>query len=491
MQREFPRSLGTKRQPLVAACLASERCGNGQGVSQFENPWGALETGAVVRVGRALDNDVVVPDKRASRYHLELHRDGDGWRVQDLGSGNGTELNGQPVQTAHARVGDVLSIGSTRLRVSVAGVEFEDGASATPNSLTTLASTAGASAPPQYKPGDIVNGHRLSHDGTRWEPLPSPPQPSNALRVRSSTAGGSWLARHKVLTATGAVAGLGIIGVGLIAALASADASYKRTDEAATEASGARSDVQERIDAAAERDRKRQQSDSTTESEPNKNDGTIAPYAPGVDQWPDGTRVDFKAGAEQQFGQWHMDQAMANWYPNQSTICETVTVDGPLTLIDDIVSFYERTGQAFGSDAYSIGFATSILAVDHCPNAYAFVADEPRLEAREEYEAAAKAAAEERAAEDSARRAEEEARLEAKRVEEESFWKWYDLYWENRSTEITTSGARCNAFNPDRVWREVDRFADAAESREGRKDPYGLDGARLYDRAEAMLRETC
>lgn len=142
-------------------------------------------------------------------------------------------------------------------------------------------------------------------------------------------------------------------------------------------------------------------------------DGTIAPYAPGVDQWPDGTRVDFKAGAERQFSQRHVDKAMANWYPNQAIICETVTYDGPLTLIQEIVEFYEGTGQVFGDDAYSIGFATSILAVNQCPDAYAFVADIPRTDEQAGASEQARAQAEREAVE----RREQNESAEPERVE--------------------------------------------------------------------------
>jgi DNA-binding CsgD family transcriptional regulator len=53
----------------------------------------------VVRIGRAVDNDIVLADETTvSRSHAELLRDDTGvWSVRDLGSSNGTYLNGQPV----------------------------------------------------------------------------------------------------------------------------------------------------------------------------------------------------------------------------------------------------------------------------------------------------------------------------------------------------------------------------------------------------------
>ena len=64
-----------------------------------------------------------------------------------------------------------------------------------------------------YKPGDIVNGHRLSNDASRWEPIsptqtpPPPPAPTNAPVAPSEGNRPSWFARHKVLTAAGEKAG--------------------------------------------------------------------------------------------------------------------------------------------------------------------------------------------------------------------------------------------------------------------------------------------
>lgn len=72
----------------------------------------ALSAGAV-RVGRALDNDLSFPEEPdLSRRHLALERAGDGWLVRDLGSRNGTLLNGVPVQGAvELRPGDRIQAG--------------------------------------------------------------------------------------------------------------------------------------------------------------------------------------------------------------------------------------------------------------------------------------------------------------------------------------------------------------------------------------------
>jgi ABC transport system ATP-binding/permease protein len=65
-----------------------------------------------VRIGRAADNDLVIDDLVVSRHHAELraHADG-GYEIADLGSHNGTYLNGLPVTTARLGPGDIVGIG--------------------------------------------------------------------------------------------------------------------------------------------------------------------------------------------------------------------------------------------------------------------------------------------------------------------------------------------------------------------------------------------
>ncbi|MFC5218559.1 FHA domain-containing protein [Streptomyces coerulescens] len=66
-----------------------------------------------VRIGRAADNDLVIDDLVVSRHHAELRAlpEGD-YEIADLGSHNGTYLNGAPVTgTAPIAPGDIVGIG--------------------------------------------------------------------------------------------------------------------------------------------------------------------------------------------------------------------------------------------------------------------------------------------------------------------------------------------------------------------------------------------
>ena len=69
----------------------------------------------VVTIGRSSDCDVRVDDANVSRRHAEVRRIGDGYSLVDLGSTNGTEVNGQRIQETALMNGDVISVGTTRI----------------------------------------------------------------------------------------------------------------------------------------------------------------------------------------------------------------------------------------------------------------------------------------------------------------------------------------------------------------------------------------
>src|SRR5687767_4826270 len=66
-----------------------------------------------VTIGRLADCDVVLKDKGASRKHAQLKLRGGTWTLTDLGSTNGTRLNGQTVQSRELADGDKITIGTT------------------------------------------------------------------------------------------------------------------------------------------------------------------------------------------------------------------------------------------------------------------------------------------------------------------------------------------------------------------------------------------
>lgn len=72
-------------------------------------------------VGRSRRNDIVVPEDAASAQHCRIDREGDSYVLHDLGSTNGTWLNGARTERAVLQHGDRLKVGGTVFTVSLFG----------------------------------------------------------------------------------------------------------------------------------------------------------------------------------------------------------------------------------------------------------------------------------------------------------------------------------------------------------------------------------
>lgn len=135
-----------------------------------------------ITLGRHPDNTFPLKDERASRFHCVIEPDGSGaFRVRDLGSRNGTKVNGERVEHATVVSGDVIKVGTHEFRVE----ESERFAQAQPKSgeqalwERTLADTVKNLAPDlavnetiqvissDGKPSDIVLGDADGPKATR------------------------------------------------------------------------------------------------------------------------------------------------------------------------------------------------------------------------------------------------------------------------------------------------------------------------------------
>jgi transcriptional regulator with GAF, ATPase, and Fis domain len=81
--------------------------------------------GERLRIGKAPDNDLVLADDTVSRAHCELSRSDAGIKVRDLGSTNGTRVQGARISEAIVQPGTVLRVGEVELalRPAVRNVE--------------------------------------------------------------------------------------------------------------------------------------------------------------------------------------------------------------------------------------------------------------------------------------------------------------------------------------------------------------------------------
>ncbi len=146
--------------------------------------WGAEERllypNQKIKVGRAAENEIVLNDPRVSRNHAELEWNGTGFTRRDLGSANGTSVNGQRLANAARmlRDGDEILLSKQVLSYEIIRAEKAEpparrNAAATTEPLSQVGSHLIVSAGPdmgQDYPlwGEIVTIGRASREAT-WE----------------------------------------------------------------------------------------------------------------------------------------------------------------------------------------------------------------------------------------------------------------------------------------------------------------------------------
>ncbi|MER7512590.1 FHA domain-containing protein [Streptomyces lavendulae] len=79
-----------------------------------------IAVGHVMRIGRALENELVVSDLQVSRHHAEFRSTGGRFEIHDLGSHNGTYVNGQPLPKSGSTLlgpNDIVGVGHSTFRI--------------------------------------------------------------------------------------------------------------------------------------------------------------------------------------------------------------------------------------------------------------------------------------------------------------------------------------------------------------------------------------
>lgn len=111
----------------TAAVAAPAQPARPRKMSPKERPWLKLDgqriplMSAITVLGRDDDADVIIDDPGVSRRHSEIRITHDGphlvMSIRDLGSTNGTFVNGEQVDSEHVHDGDALTIGRTRMSI--------------------------------------------------------------------------------------------------------------------------------------------------------------------------------------------------------------------------------------------------------------------------------------------------------------------------------------------------------------------------------------
>ena len=73
-------------------------------------------TEALITIGRASDNVIVIDDPSISSRHAQLERSGELYRLKDLDSTNGTKVNGVPITETALRFEDRIRFGAIEAR---------------------------------------------------------------------------------------------------------------------------------------------------------------------------------------------------------------------------------------------------------------------------------------------------------------------------------------------------------------------------------------
>jgi hypothetical protein len=71
---------------------------------------------AIVTIGRLAECTLMLEDRNVSRNHAEIQPHGTGFKLVDLGSTNGSMVNGERIAERHLRDGDVLEFGAIKVR---------------------------------------------------------------------------------------------------------------------------------------------------------------------------------------------------------------------------------------------------------------------------------------------------------------------------------------------------------------------------------------
>ncbi|UJR80195.1 FHA domain-containing protein [Sandaracinus amylolyticus] len=173
-------------------------------------------------VGRGIDNEVILADVSVSRRHLKVVRESNVLVLRDMGSGNGTMVNGRRVSSVTLSEGDRIELGETVLVVRVPGAELAPASTSEPEVVR----------PPEHTTDEIMRSAGPSFEmplstHSEWGSLPPvaggpsipPPPPSSTAWVGSNERTGSVVLDRRTLliSAAGIAVGAAVLGALVVA----------------------------------------------------------------------------------------------------------------------------------------------------------------------------------------------------------------------------------------------------------------------------------
>jgi len=179
----------------------------------------------VYSIGREVGNDLVIEDAQVSRRHARLTQQGNSYLLEDLGSTNGTFVNGSrvtaPVLLAN---GDLIGLADTVVIAVQAPVAVMDAGATFVGHATDAEATSVAGGPPPTLPSftppqPLKQAPLPKPQPTTYTPPPSayppPPQPTYAPPPTAAPAADS---RRMILIGCGCLVLLAVVAIIWLAA---------------------------------------------------------------------------------------------------------------------------------------------------------------------------------------------------------------------------------------------------------------------------------
>lgn len=143
-----------------------------------------------ITFGRGEEADIRLDDHRVSRIHCRVEPiPGEGVKLTDLGSSNGTMVNGREISQVVLRLGDVGEVGGTRLTVEDVGVAGASGGSAAPPPVPSARVSAAPPVPTAGRPSGTPPPPPARRAPTT-PPVPTPAAPAPAGPAAPAADGG-------------------------------------------------------------------------------------------------------------------------------------------------------------------------------------------------------------------------------------------------------------------------------------------------------------
>ena len=143
------------------------------------------------RIGRAEDNDIVIPDGSVSSYHGEITLTDSGIHIHDRGSTNGTHVNGQRVEEADIPWGGSFTLGNCK------SVLIGDGGEAAPSDEGAGAAEEPSDAGHSYEAAEAPSYSSAASGaviaGLGATPCPSSMRRGFGAKVKEKDSTGSML----------------------------------------------------------------------------------------------------------------------------------------------------------------------------------------------------------------------------------------------------------------------------------------------------------